>query len=71
MKNNFIIPPKCNFLIGLIDVPLILIIYFIISLTPLGNKNKNYYVDNIFELFKSEKFDVKNVIHLNFYFLNN
>ena len=64
MKYNFIIPPKCNFMIGVIDVPLILIIYIIISLTPLGNKNKKYYVDNIFELFKSRKFDVKNVIHL-------
>jgi len=64
MKYNFIIPPKCNFMIGVIDVPLILIIYFIISLTPLGNKNKKYYVDNIFELFKSGKFDAKIVIHL-------
>ena len=64
MKYNFIIPPKCNFLIGVIDVPLILIIYIIISLTPLGNKTNEYYVDNIFELFKNINFDVKNVIHL-------
>ena len=64
MKYNFIIPSKINFMIGVIDVPLILIIYFIISLTPLGNKTNEYYVDNIFELFKNGKFDVKNVIHL-------
>ena len=64
MKYNFISPPKCNFMIGIINVPLLIIIYFIISLTPLGNKDNEYYLDNIFELFKSENFDSKNVIHL-------
>ena len=52
MKYKFISPYKCNFMIGIINVPIITLIYFIISLTPLGNEEKEYYYDNIFKLFK-------------------
>jgi len=64
MKYNFISPPKCNFLIGIIDTPLIIIIYFVISYTSLGNKSNKYYIDNIFELFEIENYNTKNIIHL-------
>ena len=53
MENKFISPYKCNFLVGIFNFPLIIIIYIIISFTPLGNKNnKNYYVYNFFSLFE-------------------
>ena len=65
IKYKFISPAKCNFMIGLFNVPLIILIYFIISFTPLGNIKSKYYFDNIFELFKNlEKIDAKNVIFL-------
>jgi len=53
-------------MIGIINVPLIILIYFIISFTPLGNINNNkYYFDNIFILFKNlGQSDLKNVIFL-------
>jgi len=54
MNNKFISPYKCNFMIGVINVPIIILMYFIISFTPLGKKDNNeYYYDNIFELFKN------------------
>ena len=41
MKYKFISPAKCNFIIGIIDFPLIILIYIIISFTSLGNNNNN------------------------------
>jgi hypothetical protein len=65
MKYKFISPAKCNFFIGIINFPLIILIYFIISFTSLGNIENKYYFDNMFELFKNlGKFDAKNVIFL-------
>ena len=52
MKYKFISPAKCNFIIGIINVPLIILIYFIISFTPLANIENDYYYDNIFEFLK-------------------
>ena len=54
MKYKYISPYKCNYMIGIINVPIIILLYFIISFTPLGNNNKDneYYYDNIFEFFK-------------------
>ena len=52
MKYKYISPYKCNFMIGIINFPLLIIIMFIISYTPFGKKeNKNIYCDNIIELF--------------------
>jgi len=39
MKNDFISPYKCNYIIGIINFPLIIIIYFIISFTSYFKKN--------------------------------
>jgi len=65
MKNKFISPYKCKFMIWVINVPLIIIIYFIISFTSLGNNNNEYYCDNIIDLFKTiGKLDVINSILL-------
>ena len=72
MKYKFVSPYKCNFIIGIIYFPLIIIIYVIISFTKLGEKNKNininnniYYWDSISELFKSIKnINVINAIRL-------
>jgi len=67
MKKKFISPYKCCFMIGIINVPIIIIIYLIISLTPLGNENSEYYFDNIFNFFKDiGKFGAKSVIKLIF-----
>ena len=51
MNNKFISPYKFNYMIGIINVPIIILTYFIISLTPYGNSNNEYYYDNIFKLF--------------------
>jgi len=68
MKYNFISPYKCNFMIGVVDLPLIIIIYFIISFTILGNNKYDYYFDNIFELFEDIRtLDTKNSIFLILY----
>ena len=65
MKYKFISPAKCTFIIGIINFPLIILIYFIISFTSLGNIENKYYIDNIFELFKNlGNIDIKNVIYL-------
>ena len=65
MKYKFISPAKCNFMIGIINFPLIIIIYFIISFTSLGNIKNKYYIDNIFELFKNlREIVTKSVIFL-------
>ena len=64
MKFKFISPYKCNYMIGIINVPIIIIIFFIISFTPLGNTNSKYYYDNIFELFKDLGNNIKNIIIL-------
>ena len=53
MKYKYISPYKCNFMIGIINFPLLIMIMFIISFTPLGKKeNKNIFCDNIIELFQ-------------------
>ena len=65
MKYKFISPYKCNFMIGIINVPIIILIYFIISLTPLGNDKSEYYYDNIFKFFKDlGNFETKGLIKL-------
>ena len=64
MKIKFISPSKFNFMIGIIDVPLILIIYFIISFISEEIKDNKQYLDNIFKLFDKENFDAYNVINL-------
>jgi hypothetical protein len=65
MNNKFISPYKCNFMTGIINAPLIIIIYFIVSLTPLGNYKSEYYFDNIFIFFnKVKKSNAKSVIKL-------
>ena len=51
----------------LVNTPIILIVYFIISFTNFGNnkKDNNYYYDNIFELFKNiVNIDIINSIKL-------
>ena len=64
MQSIFISPYKYNFIIGIINFPLIIIIYLIISFTALGKENGDLlYVDNIFTIFKDE-FDLINVIIL-------
>ena len=71
MKYKYISPYKCNFMIGVINVPIIILISFIISFTPLGNTKNDYYYDNIFELYKNFGESVaKNIIILNCYFLD-
>jgi len=65
MKYKFISPAKCNFMIGIINFPLIILIYLIISFTPFGNIENKYYFDNIFELFNNlRKSDIKTIIIL-------
>ena len=64
MKYNFISPYKCNYMIGIINSPLIIIIYIIISFTPLGEENNYYYCDNIFALFREGINDIKDIIFL-------
>ena len=65
MKYNYIPPYKCNFMIGVINVPIIILMSFIISYTPLGNDKSEYYYDNIFELFKDlGNINTKNMIRL-------
>jgi len=65
MKYKFINPAKCNFMIGIINVPLTILIYYIISFTSLGNIKSKYYYDNIFELFKDlGKIEAKSVFIL-------
>jgi hypothetical protein len=55
MKYKYISPYKCSFMIGVGIVPLIIIIYFIISFTT--------DFDNIFELFKDfEHLEINNII---------
>ena len=57
MKYKYISPYKCSFLVGVGFVPLIIIIYFIISFT-------NDF-DNIFDLFKDfEDLKLSNAILL-------
>ena len=53
MKYKYISPYKINYMIGIINLPIIIIIYIIISFTPLGDKNNDYYYDSIFNLFKN------------------
>ena len=63
IKYKYISPYTCNFIIGIITFPLIIIIYFIISFTSIGDENNDYYFDNIFNLFNT-KLGVINVIRL-------
>ena len=56
MKYNFISPYRCNYKVGIINVPLIIIIYIIISFTIFGKKenvDNFYYYDNIINLFEN------------------
>jgi len=53
MKYHYISPYKINYIIGIINLPIIIIIYIIISFTPLGDKDNYYYYDSIFNLFKN------------------
>ena len=65
MKYKFISPYKYNFMIGVINTPIIILMYFVISFTTLGKEEINniYYYDNIFKLFNDlGKIDVKNAI---------
>ena len=65
MKYKYTSPYVCNFMIGVINVPIIILMSFIISYTPLGNDKSEYYYDNIFELFKDlGNIDVKSAIIL-------
>ena len=65
MKYKFISPYKCNFMIGIINFPLIIIIYVIISFTKLGDNNDIYYWDSILDLFTSiKKLDIINAFRL-------
>jgi len=70
MKYRYISPYKINYLIGIINLPIIIIIYIIISFTPLGDKDNYYYYDSIFELFKNfGNLNTINIILLYSYFL--
>ena len=71
MKYKFISPYKCCYMIGLINFPLIIIIYFILSFFNLGDctKEKNSYCINIFLLFKSDLFTVNNIFRIIFFIL--
>ena len=68
MKFKFISPYKSNFMIGVINVSLIIIIYIIISFTTFGKKengNNIYYYDNIYDLFENiRQIDAINAILL-------
>jgi len=73
MEYKYISPYKCNYIIGIINTPLIIILYIIISFTSLGKKNNNndnndnndYYCDSIIKLFESIKeIDIMNAIIL-------
>ena len=65
MKYNFISPYRCNYKVGIINVPLIIIIYIIISFTPLGNNDNDFYCDNIFVLFREGINDIKDFFFFN------
>ena len=62
MKYKFISPYTINFRIGIINFPIIIIIYIIISFSSLGNNNNYFCVDNIKNLF--EDFDLINAFLL-------
>ena len=64
MKYKYISPSQCNYMIGLITVPSIIIIYAIISFTPLGQKGNHYYCDSIFDLFSENNINAKNITFL-------
>ena len=66
MIYKFISPYKCNYMIGIINVPLIIIIYIIISFTSLGkdDNDNDYYCDNIFKLFSDGISGIKDIIFL-------
>jgi len=52
MKFRFVSPYKINFIVGMFNFPLTIIIYIIISFTPLGNEENYFYVDNIIRIYK-------------------
>ena len=70
MKYKFISPYKCCFMIGMINVPLIIIIYFILSLLDYWEileicKNKTNFCFNIFKLFSTGLLtDINNIFRL-------
>ena len=53
MKYKYVSPYKSNFMVGIIDLPLLIIIYIIISFTRFGESGTDYYYDNIIDLFKN------------------
>jgi len=66
MKYKYISPYKIDYIIGMINLPIIIIIYIIISLTPLGRYESDYYYGNIFELFKN----IQNLNSINIILIN-
>ena len=71
MKYKYTSPYMCNFMIGVINVPIIILMSFIISYTPLGNDKSEYHYDNIFAIFKDlGKIDIKSAIILKLYFFD-
>ena len=60
MEYKFFSPYKCCYIVGIINVPIILIIFFIVSFIPcefdlvcqVDGRDKNNHFDNIFELFE-------------------
>jgi len=70
MKYKYISPHKCCYMIGMITVPIIILIYFILSFFNLGNCDEvnetieNNFCVNIFELFKGGQLTGINIIRL-------
>ena len=57
MQYKFLSPYKCSFIFGIINTPIILIIYFIISFIHCKSKSfcKDGHFDNIFDIFNELK----------------
>lgn len=70
MKYKYISSYKCCYMIGMITVPIILLIYFILSFFNLGNCDEvdeiieNNFCVSIFELFKGAQLTGINIIRL-------
>ena len=64
MKNKFISPYKCCYIIGMINTPIIIIIYIIFSFVYPENCELEDYCLNIFKLFGDIGSSAKNIIRL-------
>ena len=64
MKNKFISPYKCCYIIGMINTPIIIIIYIIFSFVYPENYGLEDYCLNIFKLFGDIGSSAKNIIRL-------